>query len=229
MREDVFLIDVLVTDVFGFFLFPFASSPSVSFSRPPPTAMSDPRSSARRTPPADSSGGCLPMPSSGLQRPVCQFASNLCGWWYLAWVWVEGCRRQRPPLLSLSSLTRRQASPGEHFFLLFGFLLVSGFLPSVFKPDGFCRHSWPSSHLSSCPFLSLTPPTPSPLPCTTVHVPLQSLLTEGCFRGRSACPHPAGPVLRVGFLTPVPVRVPPPPPYSLALIIRVLSRLKPGK
>ena len=102
---------------FPLFLFPFASSPSVSFSRPPPPAVSDHPSSFRWTPPVDSSSGRRPMSSPGLQRPVCRFVSNLCGWWYLAWVWVEGRGRYRPPRLSLSPLTRRQASPGKCVFL----------------------------------------------------------------------------------------------------------------
>ena len=48
----------------------------------------------------------------------CLMASlpNLCGWWYLARVWVEGRRRRHPPAMVLSSSTRRQASPGVWFF-----------------------------------------------------------------------------------------------------------------
>ena len=103
--------------MFPLFLFPFASSLSVSFSRPPPPAASDHPSSVRWAPPAVSSGGCQPMPSPGFQLPVCRFVSDLCGWWYLAWVWVEGRRRRCPPLFFLSSSTRRQASPGECVFL----------------------------------------------------------------------------------------------------------------
>ena len=47
------------------------------------------------------SGFGRPMSSSGFptQRPICRFAppTDLCGWWYLTWVWVEGQRRQLPP------------------------------------------------------------------------------------------------------------------------------------
>ena len=42
----------------------------------------------------------MPFSWCPVQRPVCRFAPtspDLCGWWYLAWVWVEGRRRQRPP------------------------------------------------------------------------------------------------------------------------------------
>ena len=198
---------------FPLFLFPFASFPSVLFSWPLPPAASDLPSSIWWTPPADSSGGCRPMPSPGFQSPVCQFASNLCGSWYLAWVWVEGRRRQRPPQLSLSPLWRGQVSPGG-FFLLFGFLLASGFLPSIFKPDGFCQHSWPSSNLSLCPSLSMTPPPPLSLynrTCPST-IPLNGMVFLWSFRSsvsRWPCPScqlpDAGP------------RPCPPPPTSILL------------
>ena len=48
------------------------------------------------------------------------------------------------------------------FFLDSGFLLVSGFLPSIFKPDGFCRHSWSFVEFFVVP-VSLCPPPLVPL------------------------------------------------------------------
>ena len=41
----------------------------------------------------------MPFSWCPIQRPVCRFAPppDLCSWWYLAWVWVEGQRRRRPP------------------------------------------------------------------------------------------------------------------------------------
>ena len=121
-------------------------------------------------------------------------------------MWGEGRRRRRPSRQYLSSSTRRQASPGKCVFLKSGFLLVSRFLPSIFKPDGFCRQSW------SLVEFFVVPVSLCPFPRTTVRVPLPSLLMEEYFRGCSARPHPAGPGLPVGFLTsPVPVRVLPPP------------------
>ena len=82
-------------------LFTFASSPSLSFGRPSPPAASGHPSSVRRTPPADSSGGLLlrtfdqcPLLDSTLL--YVGLFPDLCGWWYLALVWVEGRRRRRP-------------------------------------------------------------------------------------------------------------------------------------
>ena len=152
------------------------------------------------------------MFSPRFQRPVCRVVFDLCGWWYLAWVWVEGRRRQ-PPAIFLDSL---DASTGVAWrmclFWLIRFLLVSGFLPSIFKSDGFFRPSWVLVEFFLVP-VSLCPPPP--FPRTTVRVLLPSLLTEDYFCGRYARPHTADPGLPVGFLTPVPVRVLPLPSLLL--------------
>ena len=74
----------------------FASSPSVSLVAPPPTspAAFDSPSSVWWVPPVASSGGRKQINSplwgwgSGALRFWCVTA--LCGWWYLALVWVGG-------------------------------------------------------------------------------------------------------------------------------------------
>ena len=78
-----------------------------------------------------------------------------------------------------------------------------------------------------CPSLCLPPPSPSPFPCTTVLVPLPSLLTEDYFCGRSARPCPAGPGRPVGCFDVSGPRLcpPPPPPYSMDMISGLRSPL----
>ena len=122
------------------------------------------------SPPADGQ----PMSSSGGLSGVCRFAPpppDLCGWCYLAWVWVEGQRRRHPPAMVWSPSTCWQASPGLACL---------------------CRRSI-SLFDSYGARLSVCPPPPSPFLRTTVRVPILSLLTEEYFRVRSARPCPAGP------------------------------------
>ena len=64
------------------------------FSHPPPVSCTPHRRSpiVRPSKSYQPSGFGRPMSSSGFptQRPICKFAPplDLCGWWYLAWVWV---------------------------------------------------------------------------------------------------------------------------------------------
>ena len=158
------------------FLFPFASSPSVSVSRPPPPSASEHPSSVRRTPPADSSGGLLtkcPLldssaPYAGL-FPTCTADVTWlgCGLRGVG----DGATRNSPWVPR--RVDRRCLA--NVFFWDSGFILVSGFLPSIFKTDGFCRHSCYLVEFFVVP-VSLCPPPPSPFPRTTVRVPLPSLL-----------------------------------------------------
>ena len=73
------------------------------FRQPPPVSGPPHRPSpiVRPSESYQPSGFGRPMSSSGFltQRPICRFEPppDLCGWWYLAWVWVEGRSRRRPP------------------------------------------------------------------------------------------------------------------------------------
>ena len=81
-----------------FILFASSLSISVYVSAPPPAA-SGPSSSVCRKyyiPPADGRPMSSPVfLSSGPYADL--YPPDLCGWWYLAWVWAEGRRRRRPP------------------------------------------------------------------------------------------------------------------------------------
>ena len=140
-----------------------------------------------------SSPGVLSIvPYAGVHPPP-----DPCGWWYLAWVWVEGRKETAPPAMVWSPSTRRQASSR-----------IACLCRRSISLFGSC-----GAHLSVCP--------PSPFPHTTVRVPIPSLLTEDYFRGRSARLCPAGPGHPVGCFDvsgPRPCSPPPLPPYSMAII-----------
>ena len=67
-----------------------------SVGRPPPAASGHPSSVWRNYPHLRLTSNQCPLlvscPASCTKVPP----PDLCGWWYLAQVWVEGCRRQRP-------------------------------------------------------------------------------------------------------------------------------------
>ena len=44
---------------------------------------------------------------------ACTPPPDLCGWLYLAWVWVGGAKETAPPAVVLSPSSRRQASPAD--------------------------------------------------------------------------------------------------------------------
>ena len=85
---------------------------SCVFSRPPPVSGPPHRPSPIVRPPESyqTSGFGRPMSSSVFpnQCPICRFVPppDLCGWWYLAWVWVEGRRRRQ-------AVTEGARSPDE--------------------------------------------------------------------------------------------------------------------
>ena len=108
----------------------------------------------RRTPPVDVDQ-CSLLESSAPyvdSFPTCASGSTWrgCGW---------GAWETAPPVIDLEFL---DASTGVAwrmcFFWLLGFLLVSGFLPSIFNPDGFCQNSWSPCHIFLGACLSLPPP-----------------------------------------------------------------------
>ena len=131
-----------------------------------------------------SSAGCHPPSVPADWRPVPCFPwcpgqcpefwgfapPDLCGWRYLARVWVEGSTRRCPPdgieVLN-ASLHTDQIN-----------------WRSIFSALGSSLSSW-------CSSLSASPP-PSPFPRTTVLVPIPSLPAGGYFRGRPARPFPVG-------------------------------------
>ena len=152
-----------------------------------------------------------------------------------------GAQETAPPVMDLSSLTRRQASSNVWVFLVSGpgrhswirrYVLEqlrcstpfhprsvaspaqnSGCPARVYARKSFC-HSW--SLVGFCgACLSSAPP--SPFPRTTVRVPIPSLPTEEYFCGRPARPHPAGlpcPGLPDGLESSRALfRVPPPYPF----------------
>ena len=51
------------------------------------------------------------LPAAHMQ--VCTPPPDLCGWWYLDWVWVGGAKDTAPPAVVLSPSSRRQASPAS--------------------------------------------------------------------------------------------------------------------
>ena len=173
---------------------------------------SDSPSSVRWAPPADSSGGRQPnqkCPLLGSGAPRLWCVTALCGWWYLAWVWVGGRRIRRPPQLSLSF----------HVYRLFSGKMATAFLLNSLSPTAFVDTLPRRSFLGAR--LSLPPP---PLPfspynrmCPTT-LPTNGRVVSWAF----SHPHPAGPGLPVGFRCRSPsLSSPPPPPYSMALIVRV--------
>ena len=68
------------------------------FSRPPPAASGTSSSFRRKvySHPADGRPKFSPGFLSHDPMQVCTLPPDLCEWWYLDWVWVEGRRRRRP-------------------------------------------------------------------------------------------------------------------------------------
>ena len=127
-----------------------------SVGRPPPAASGHLSSVRRKSPDLGMTSDRCPSPGflSSVPYEVLP-PPDLCGWWYLARVWVEGQRRRRPPGMVLSSSTRRQASPRSSMT--------------------FINALGPSSMILVPVSLSAPPP---PFTCTTVRVPITSLLAE---------------------------------------------------
>ena len=128
-----------------------------------------------------------------VQRPICKFSPppDLCGWWYLAWVWAEGWRRRSPP--RCYGVPRRVVRRRPGYRAVFDARVISSIL------------AVPVS-------LSAPPPPPSPFPRTTLLVPILSLLTEEYFRDLSVRPCPSGPVRPSGCSNVSGPRPCPPPP-----------------
>ena len=84
-----------------YLFFLYAPSPPVSaYSADPPSVWSLHRPSVGKLPTFRIWSTKCPLlfsrpsvPYAGLHPPP----PDLCGWWYLAWVWVGGQRRRRPP------------------------------------------------------------------------------------------------------------------------------------
>ena len=179
---------------------------------PPPQQRLIPRHPSggflRRPPPVDATqiNKCQ-LRGSGAPRFWCVTA--LCGWWYLDWVWVEGRRRRRPLRLSLSFRVDR---------------LFAGQMATVFMLNSLSRTAFVNT-LPRQSFLNarLSLPPPPPLPLSTYNrtcpttLPTNGRVVSWAFLNL----HPAGPGLPVGFRRRSPSLSSPPPPYSMALIIRV--------
>ena len=122
----------------------------------PSPAASDSPLSVRWAPPADSSSGRQPnqkCPLLGSGAPRFWCVTALCGWWYLAWVWVGGLRRRRPPRFSLSWRVDR----------LFAGQMATAFLLDSLSPTAFVETLPRQSFLGA---RLLLPPSPSPVPHT---------------------------------------------------------------
>ena len=82
------------------------------FSRPPPVSGTPhcPSPMVRPSKSYQPSGFGRPMSSSVFptQRPICRFAppSDMCVWWYMDWVWVEGRKETALPAIVLSPSSR---------------------------------------------------------------------------------------------------------------------------
>ena len=83
------------------YLHPLSLSPDCLLSdhfclvdRPPPAARGHP-SSVRQTSDKHPANALLLVPCTVSQR-MKAFPPDLCGWWYLVWVWAKGRRRRRP-------------------------------------------------------------------------------------------------------------------------------------
>ena len=118
-----------------------------------------------------SSGGLLRwMPnkstsarSGGSGAPRFWCVTALCGWWYLAWVWVGGRRRRRPSQLSLSFRVDRLFSGQMDTALLLNSLSPTDFV------DTLPHRSFLGARLSLTP-----PPPPFPVqPYVSHHPPYE--------------------------------------------------------